>query len=323
MRQLHIQPDRVTAIPIAIHNRLRASTDAVRAVRNRFGLGTAPYALYPANGWPHKNHRMLLVSFARLVAERPDLPLHLVLTGNLLDTGPDLATAIERIGLSSRIHLAGFVSDEELAALYTDAFCLLFPSLYEGFGIPLLEAMQFRVPIVCSAVPSLVEVAADAARYIDPRQPESIGAALHELWNDPGRRRTLIEQGVKRLNAFSEAEMVNRYLDVLDTVLRRRAELAPFVEGVFDDRWMGPVVTAVSGASGSGRVWHFEMCLPDSNPSPPRRFKATWMGGRSLLFGSNEARSANSASMCRRPVDEFGSKSPRHSFRERTAMTVS
>ena len=81
---------------------------------------------------------MLLVSFARLVAERPDLPLHLGLTGNLLDTGPDLATAIERIGLSSRIfHLAGFVSDEELAALYTDAFCLLFPSLYEGFGTPL------------------------------------------------------------------------------------------------------------------------------------------------------------------------------------------
>src|SRR6185436_16288806 len=96
--------------------------------------------------------------FAQLVAERPDLPLHLVLAGNLLQLGPALQEGVTRMGLAGRVHITGFVSDDELAALWRGAFCLLFPSLYEGFGIPLLEAMEFAVPIVCSQLASLSEV---------------------------------------------------------------------------------------------------------------------------------------------------------------------
>ena len=167
-------------------------------MRARFGLGEAPYALYPANGWPHKNHQLLLVGFAQLVAERPELPLHLVLAGNLLELGPGLQEAVTRMDLAGRVHLVGFVSDEELAELLCGAFCLLFPSLYEGFGIPLLEAMQSGTPVVCSHAASLREVAGDAAHYIDPRRPGDIGAALGELYDQPELRRALIERGGPR-----------------------------------------------------------------------------------------------------------------------------
>jgi glycosyltransferase involved in cell wall biosynthesis/SAM-dependent methyltransferase len=266
--RLGLVQERVRAIPVAIHRRLvPSSAEAVRQMRARFGLGDAPYAFYPANGWPHKNHQLLLVGFARLVADRPELPLHLVLAGNLLGLGPGLQKAVTQMGLAGRVHLVGFVSDEALAELFRGAFCLLVPSLYEGFGIPLLEAMQSGTPIVCSRAASLPEVGGEAARYIDPRRPADIGAALQELYDQPELRRVLIERGGRRLEEFRTADMVDRYLDVLDEVLRGGGH-APeaSVAGVFDDRWLGPVVTALAGVSSHGRVWDFEMSLPDWHP---------------------------------------------------------
>jgi glycosyltransferase involved in cell wall biosynthesis len=264
IERLELNPDRVRAIPIAIHSRLvPPSAGAVVDMRARLGIGDAPYAFYPANGWPHKNHRLLLVGFAQLIAERPDLPLHLVLAGNLLELGRDLQVAVTEMGLADRVHLVGFVSDEDLAALWRGALCLVFPSLYEGFGILLLEAMQFGTPIVCSQVSSLSEVAGEAARYIDPRRPGDISAALQDLFDRPASRLTLIERGARRLEAFQTTDMVDRYLDVLDEVLSGGGHVPPAsVEGVFADRWLGPVLTAHSGASAHGRVWDFEMNLP-------------------------------------------------------------
>jgi glycosyltransferase involved in cell wall biosynthesis len=292
--KLGLAPERVRAIPIAIHGRLvPPSSEAVRQMRARFGLGDAPYAFYPANGWPHKNHQLLLIGFAQLVAERPEIPLHLVLAGNLLELGPRLQEAVTLMDLAGRVHLVGFVSDEELAELLRGAFCLLFPSLYEGFGIPLLEAMQSGTPIVCSRVASLPEVGGEAARYIDPRRPEEIGAALQELYNQPEMRRSLIERGGRRLDHFRTADMVDRYLDVLDEGLGG-AGYAPAasVEGIFGDRWLGPVVTAMAGSSPHGRIWDLEMSLPDWYPHPTVTLRADLDGRkvRTLQFARGQTR---------------------------------
>jgi len=280
IERLGLGPERVRTIRIAIQSRLVLPSDqAVLETRARLGIGDAPYAFYPANGWPHKNHRLLLVGFAHLIGERPDLPLHLVLAGNLLEFARELQLAITQMGLAKRVHLVGFVSDEDLAALWRSAYCLLLPSLYEGFGIPLLEAMQFGTPIVCSRLASLSEVAGDAAAYIDPRRPAEIGTALKELFDNPAVRSALIERGGKRLEIFQTGDMVNRYLDVLDEVLSGGGHsLAASVEGVFNDRWVGPVVTAEAGASPGGRVWDFEMHLPSELPHPSATVRADLNG---------------------------------------------
>jgi glycosyltransferase involved in cell wall biosynthesis/SAM-dependent methyltransferase len=292
--RLGLAPERVRAIPVAIHHRLvPPSAEAVRQMRSRFGLGDAPYALYPANGWLHKNHQLLLVGFAQLLADRPELPLHLVLAGNLLGLGPGLQEAVTRMNLARRVHLVGFVSDEELAQLLRGAFCLLFPSLYEGFGIPLLEAMQSGTPIVCSRAASLPEVGGGAARYIDPRRPGDIGVALQELYDQPELRRALIERGGRRLEEFRSADMVDRYLDVLDEVLGGGGHApAASVEGVFGDRWLGPVVTALAGASPRGRVWDFEMSLPDWYPHAAATVRADLDGRKvgTLQFARGQTR---------------------------------
>jgi len=290
--RLGLPPERVWSIPLAVQHRLTPpSEDAVRQVRARFGVSDAPYAFYPANGWPHKNHRLLLLGFSQLLAERPEIPIHLVLAGNLLDAGANLQQAVARMGLTQRVHLTGFVSDEELAALWRGAFCLVFPSLYEGFGIPLLEAMQFGTPIVCSRLQSLVEVGGDAARYIDPRRPGDIAAALQELFDNPSVGRELSERGAQRLHRFLPSDMTERYLNVLDEVCSRGVqERMPLVEGVFDDRWIGPVVTVLAGPSQHKRIWDFEIHFPDSLPHSKASVRADFEGRkvRTLRLGRGE-----------------------------------
>jgi glycosyltransferase involved in cell wall biosynthesis len=130
------------------------------------GLGREPFLLYPANRWPHKNHPRLFEAFALLRAEQPQL--RLVLTGTGQEDVPE--------GVESR----GRVSTEELVDLYRRAAALVFPSLYEGFGQPVLEALACACPVACSDLPPLREVAGDAAVYFDPNDAEAIAQATRE-----------------------------------------------------------------------------------------------------------------------------------------------
>ncbi len=125
-----------------------------------------PFILYPANRWPHKNHERLFAAFARVRQQRPEL--HLVLTGQ----------GHERAQLPDGVESRGHVSADELVELYRSAACLVFPSLYEGFGLPPLEAMACGCPIACSNATSLPEVCGDAAEYFDPHSPDEMAAAV-------------------------------------------------------------------------------------------------------------------------------------------------
>ena len=135
----------------------------------RFTPGDAerrPFVLYPANRWPHKNHERLFAAFALVRRERPDLQL--VLTGQ----------GHERARLPDGVEARGHVSADELVELYRSAACLVFPSLYEGFGLPPLEAMACGCPVACSNATSLPEVCGDAAEYFDPHSPDEMAAAV-------------------------------------------------------------------------------------------------------------------------------------------------
>jgi glycosyltransferase involved in cell wall biosynthesis len=125
-----------------------------------------PFLLYPANRWPHKNHERLFAGFVRVRRERPDL--RLVLTGQ----------GHERAQLPDGVESRGHVSPDELVELYRSAACLVFPSLYEGFGLPPLEAMACGCPVAVANATSLPEVCGDAAEYFDPLSPEDMASAI-------------------------------------------------------------------------------------------------------------------------------------------------
>jgi glycosyltransferase involved in cell wall biosynthesis len=243
IRHVGVHPDRTSVAPIAIHDRVpRCEPDAAWQVLAGSGFPRCRFAFYPANFWPHKNHRMLLVAFGRFLKNRPDSDLHLVLTGEHLGEGAGIASAIERMGLTSRVHVLGFVPDTQLGALWSTASFLVFPSLFEGFGIPLTEAMQFGIPILCSREGSLPEVGGDEAVYFDARRPQSVIDALGMAVDHPEemRRRTIRAQD--RLSAYRPAAVVERYLDVFDRVTARTpVKLAQTPERHDDGRLLTPI----------------------------------------------------------------------------------
>jgi glycosyltransferase involved in cell wall biosynthesis len=153
IERLSLEPERVRTIYLGVDVERFSPADVERE----------PYLLYPANAWPHKNHARLFEAFALVRRERPEL--RLVLTGSGHADVPE--------GVETR----GRVSTEALVDLYRRAAALVFPSLYEGFGQPPLEALACACPVACSDLPPLREVCGDVAVYFDPRDVESIASA--------------------------------------------------------------------------------------------------------------------------------------------------
>jgi glycosyltransferase involved in cell wall biosynthesis len=174
--------------------RLRLRDDRVRVVHSgvdhtRFRPGgeeREPFLLYPAKPWPHKNHRRLFEAFGQVRAERPEL--RLVLTGGTFAALP--------AGVEAR----GMVSDDELASLYRRAAALVFPSLYEGFGQPPLEAMASGCPVASSNAGSLPEIAGDAASLFDPTDVDAIANGIRDVLDRPDHWRA---RGLARAAKFS------------------------------------------------------------------------------------------------------------------------
>ena len=167
-------------------------------LRARLELGDAPIVFSVSARRPHKNLNRLLHAFAGL----PEGPL-LVLPGYPTPFEGRLAEAISRLGLRGRVRLLGWVSDADLEGLYRAARCFVFPSLAEGFGLPVLEAMERGLPVACSNTSSLPEVAGDAARYFDPLDLDDIRRAIAEVMTDEGLRSRLSAAGSDRAREFS------------------------------------------------------------------------------------------------------------------------
>lgn len=168
---------------------------------------TPPVFFYPANFWPHKNHEGLLIAYRayRAAAGRDAWPL--ALTGFPDERLPRLQATARALGLGDHVRFHGHVDETELVRLWRSAGVCVWPSLYEGFGIPLLEAMRFGVPLLAGRVASVPEVAGDAAEYVDPRVPLELAAGLARLASDAARRAELVRLGRARLATFSlEAE---------------------------------------------------------------------------------------------------------------------
>ena len=194
--------DKVVAVPHGVdRERFRpASPQAVAAVRRRYGLNGAPYLLAVGTLEPRKNLPRLLEAYAR-IPQRGEV--RLVLAGCRGWLYGDIFETLRRQRLEGEVLLTGYCPEADLPALYSGASVLVYPSLYEGFGMPILEAMACGTPVIASNRGAMAEVAGDAAVLVDPEDTAAIADAVSRLLEDASARESLAARGLERAAAFS------------------------------------------------------------------------------------------------------------------------
>lgn len=233
---------KLAVVPISIHERLvKLNESTVIGHLTSLGLAGRKYAFYPANYWPHKNHRILLTAYGIYKKQFPNSCLDLVFTGALEHEENQLKEAVALMGLNENVLFLGFLNEEVLTAVWQGCQCLIFPSLYEGFGIPTLEAMKFGKPVLSSNAASLPEVGGDAVIYFDPRKPDEIASCLAKISSDQVLVEELINKGFERLKLFDGKEMAYQYLNILETeALNQKTSVQTMISGIYDDGWSAP-----------------------------------------------------------------------------------
>lgn len=223
-----LDESKIVAVPNAASPLFRPMpAEAARQwARSRFSIA-APFILTVGDLQPRKNHLGLIRAFADLIRSRPELPHHLVMAGKETWYGARVRRAVEESGVAPRIHVMGFVEDEDLPRLYNACEVFLFPSFYEGFGLPVLEAMACGRAVACSNTSALPEVADAAALLFDPGSTAEIGRAMLDLLSDAELRRRMERLGQQRAALFSWNKTAEKTLDVYAEVVsahRNRVE---------------------------------------------------------------------------------------------------
>jgi glycosyltransferase involved in cell wall biosynthesis len=188
--------------------------DVLYATRDKYSLHCS-FIFYASSISPRKGSPYLLQAFAAL---RSQIPHKLVFTGGWSWGSADVFKLIEELSLKDDVIILGEVPAQDMPLLYNLADLFVYPSLYEGFGLPILEAMACGCPVVCSNLTSLPEVAGDAALMIDPRDIPSLAHAMHAALTDPQTRTSLIEKGLARAATFTWEKTARKTLEVFDRV---------------------------------------------------------------------------------------------------------
>ncbi|MCP3959534.1 MAG: glycosyltransferase [bacterium] len=226
---------------------LPAEAASPEAVAERYGLPER-FFYTPGAAWPHKNHAVLFEALAKL-RDRHDLKAPLVLTGAQVEGAVDLDAECRRLGIEDIVQQLGYVPREDLPALYAGSWATVLPSLFEGFGIPVVEAMRAGSPAICSSATSLPEVGGEAAVYFDSHDPDELCERLRDYWTmTDGERESIVRAGHRQAEMFS---------------WRRTAEqtLEAFEEAV-NDR---PAVTSPSAAVAAAAVPLITVVTPSLN----------------------------------------------------------
>jgi glycosyltransferase involved in cell wall biosynthesis len=221
LHYLGVPARKVEVVYNALDERLVSppTEEDIRRVRERFLL-TGPFMLYTGNIKPHKNVDRVIEAFSILRQSSAEADLKLLIIGDEISKYPNLRRLVHRHQLHQHVRFFGFVPDATLAVLYRLAAVFVFPSLYEGFGLPPLEAMAAGAPVVTSNVSSLPEVVGDAALLVDPMDPAAIAAAVSRVLHEPDLRNDLIRRGHARVKEFSWERSVRRVREIYGEVVR-------------------------------------------------------------------------------------------------------
>lgn len=198
-----IEAGRIRIIPLGVDPRFRPDSKGLgRAALQNRGI-VEPYLLYVGRFEPHKNVPLLVAAFRRLLEAGNVPPLRLVLVGPEGTASTAIQRAVEKNGLSERVVFPGPLSVEDLAAAYAGAEALVLPSSYEGFGLPVLEAMASGCPVVATRAGAIPEVAGSAALVVGPGKVEELIGALRKLLGNASLGRKLVSQGLERARLYS------------------------------------------------------------------------------------------------------------------------
>ncbi len=177
------------------------------------------YIFYPANFWKHKNHYVLIQALS-ILHTKYRIKVHLVLTGQKKRMDPEILRLIRKEKLSRYIHIIGYIDQRDLQKIFICADILVFPSLFEGFGIPLIEAMRCNCPIVCSDRTSIPEIVGEAALFFNPEDPDDIAEKISLVINNSDIRDELIEKGKIQSLKFSWSSTSDKTLDVFSEIIK-------------------------------------------------------------------------------------------------------
>ena len=223
VRFYRADPGRITVVYLGVDARWRPVRDRARldAVRHRYGIPPGSYLLYVGTLQPRKNLKRLIEAFALLVKDNEWQDLHLVCAGKKGWQHEAIVAEVQGLNLTDRVVFTGFVAEQDLPALYSGATLFVMPSLYEGFCLPVLEAMACGTPVACSDVSSLPEVVGDAALLFPPDDPAAMAAIIARVLRDGALRTALTERGYRRACDFTWEKAARQVLRVLTADSRR------------------------------------------------------------------------------------------------------
>ena len=207
-----VEKERIQEIPIQISLPIPPDQSQSSEKMPPLALKHQNYFLYPANLWKHKNHELLFTAFGMARQQGLNTDMKLVCSGDGLDRLNELRDIAMGLGLADAIILPGFVTNTTLESLYHHALGVVFPSLYEGFGMPVIEAMARGIPVACSNTTALQEVAESGALLFHPGKPQEIADALILISGDADLRRRLIQQGRIQAKGYQDpCKMADEY----------------------------------------------------------------------------------------------------------------
>lgn len=218
MRLFYVPEEKIRVIHLGVNENFYPVTNphSLDEFKNRHHL-TSPYILFLGTIEPRKNLAAVVTAYHRLIRERA-ITHSLVIAGAIGWASEPVFKLVQELGLDSKVVFTGNITEEDLPALYSSASLFVFPSLYEGFGFPPLEAMACGTPTIVSNVSSLPEITGDAALQVSPHKPEELAAAIKVVLKDPALQSELVAKGLKQAKLFPWDKTARETLNVYQEV---------------------------------------------------------------------------------------------------------